>query len=351
MQQVDAIIVGQGLAGTTLAWTLLDAGLDFVVLDRKTRTSASEVAAGLMTPITGRRFAFQPDWDVDWEVASTFYRSIEQRINAERLFHNVRMTRLFRSDEEAGVFHSKAEGRLDESIDCKPAAHDPTLIRDFYGGFEMSGGKLNVSEYLTLSRDWLQNSGRLVSADLDLQAPLTIQQGRVEFPEFELSSRWIIYCTGFVSSPAEFLSSIQFNPAKGEVLDLELTSHNLPEVIHRGIWIASQREDSIRVGATYKWSDLSDVPTREGRQWLLDRLSEFFVPETRVVGHMAAVRPTMHDFQPVVGIHPHLPNVGVLNGLGSKGSLTAPRLAQALVAQMLHQTPVPGKVSLSRWYN
>ncbi|TWT55806.1 bifunctional tRNA (mnm(5)s(2)U34)-methyltransferase/FAD-dependent cmnm(5)s(2)U34 oxidoreductase [Thalassoglobus neptunius] len=351
MKNVDAIIVGQGLAGTTLAWTLLEAGLDFVVLDGKSRTSASEVAAGLMTPITGRCFAFHPEWDDNWRIASRFYRSIEKRINTPRFFHHVPMTRLFRSDSEALEFHSKAESRLRGAVSCEPATDDPRLIRDFHGGFQMPGGQLNVPEYLSRSRDWFQQSNRFLPVNVELNTPLTIREGRVQLCELDLSARWIVYCTGFVPSPAEFLSPIQFNPARGEILDLEPAEISLSQVIHRGIWIAPQPLDAIRVGATYEWNDLSDVPTPEGRQWLLNRLAEFFAPETKVIGQQAAIRPTMHDFHPVVGIHPHLPNVGVLNGLGSKGSLTAPRLAQALVGQMLNQTPIPEKDSLSRWYN
>ena len=53
-QPLDFVIIGQGLAGTTLAWQLKWQGLRGVIVDRDDRTSASRVAAGLMTPATGK---------------------------------------------------------------------------------------------------------------------------------------------------------------------------------------------------------------------------------------------------------------------------------------------------------
>ena len=63
MPERDAIIVGQGLAGTTLAWCLLEAGLSVLVTDREEEVTSSKIAAGLITPITGQRLALS--WQVD----------------------------------------------------------------------------------------------------------------------------------------------------------------------------------------------------------------------------------------------------------------------------------------------
>jgi flavin-dependent dehydrogenase len=49
------LIVGQGLAGTALAWRLWERGVPFVVVDRDEAVTCSKIAAGLVTPITGMR--------------------------------------------------------------------------------------------------------------------------------------------------------------------------------------------------------------------------------------------------------------------------------------------------------
>ena len=48
--------------------------------------------------------------------------------------------------------------------------------------------------------------------------------------------------------------------------------------------------------------------------------------------HKAGVRPTMKDYEPVVGCHPDHPDVFVINGLGSKGVLRAPTIATELLS-------------------
>jgi len=46
-----------------------------------------------------------------------------------------------------------------------------------------------------------------------------------------------------------------------------------------------------------------------------------------VIGHEAGVRPIIRNSQPVLGIHPEKSQIGFFNGLGSKGSLMAPSVA------------------------
>ena len=52
--QVDAIIVGQGLAGSLLAFALHQRGQQVMLLDDGV-VNASQVAAGLINPVTGQR--------------------------------------------------------------------------------------------------------------------------------------------------------------------------------------------------------------------------------------------------------------------------------------------------------
>ena len=51
----DYLIVGQGLAGSLLAMTLVKMGKSVLVVDRYQTSSASRVAAGLLNPVTGRK--------------------------------------------------------------------------------------------------------------------------------------------------------------------------------------------------------------------------------------------------------------------------------------------------------
>lgn len=58
--EIDVLIVGQGLAGSLLAWELAGRGLAVCVVDNEL-CNASRVAAGLVNPVSGRRLVLQPN--------------------------------------------------------------------------------------------------------------------------------------------------------------------------------------------------------------------------------------------------------------------------------------------------
>ncbi len=62
-QQIDILIIGQGICGTFLSRELERAGVAHLVLDDKRPHSASRAAAGLINPVTGRRIV--TTWMID----------------------------------------------------------------------------------------------------------------------------------------------------------------------------------------------------------------------------------------------------------------------------------------------
>src|SRR5205814_8687623 len=94
MTAFDVIVVGQGLAGTALTWHLRWRGRRVLTLDREDPVTPSRVAAGLLTPITGKRLA--PMWQLAelWPAAVAFYRRAEAEVG-ERFFHENGALRFF----------------------------------------------------------------------------------------------------------------------------------------------------------------------------------------------------------------------------------------------------------------
>ena len=73
----DYAIVGQGLAGTQLAWRLFQRGKRVVLIDRDEAVTASKAAAGLVNPITGQRINLSWRLHEFLPVALEFYRYVE----------------------------------------------------------------------------------------------------------------------------------------------------------------------------------------------------------------------------------------------------------------------------------
>src|SRR5262245_56991254 len=102
MNRVDFVIVGQGLAGMTLAWQLRRRGQHVLVIDREGGGS-SRIAAGLITPVTGKRLARSWRWDELFPAAVAFYRSLEVE-TGEAFFHQRPALRLFADEAERDEF-------------------------------------------------------------------------------------------------------------------------------------------------------------------------------------------------------------------------------------------------------
>jgi hypothetical protein len=64
------LIVGQGLAGTLLAFSLLEKGEEVLIADDYAHASASQVAAGMWNPVTFKRLA------ASWLVQKNDFRRV-----------------------------------------------------------------------------------------------------------------------------------------------------------------------------------------------------------------------------------------------------------------------------------
>src|SRR5262245_55893386 len=104
--RVEFVIVGQGLAGTALAWQLRRRGRSVLVVDRESGNSASRLAAGLITPVTGKRMAKSWRWDELYPAAVAFYRWLEAETGTSYL-HQQPALRLFADTSESDEYHRR----------------------------------------------------------------------------------------------------------------------------------------------------------------------------------------------------------------------------------------------------
>jgi len=68
-----------------------------------------------------------------------------------------------------------------------------------------------------------------------------------------------------------------------------------------------------------------------------------------VIEHVAGIRPTVKDRRPLVGRHPEYSNIYVLNGLGTRGVMIAPYVAQELYNYIQHDIPLDPEIDIKRF--
>jgi glycine oxidase len=341
----DVLILGLGLAGSTLAWRLAERGVSAVVVDRGGvdeigNPTASRVAAGLMTPVTGKRLTVADDFSELWATAEAFYRGVEQRCG-ESLLEVAPALRIFAdAGERRTLLDRLTQGRLGDHARLAEGNELPRGVPTPHGAFVMpNAARLRVGAYLDATRQWLEAEGRYVAADVDPERDIEISTQGVRAPKLDVTARRLVLCQGFTLQQPRLLNGVRFRPAKGEVLTIESSSYCDNRVLHCGVWLApEERAGRYRVGSTTEWSQLDSTPTDAARTELLSRLSAVGLNDSQVVEHLAAIRPATYDRKPTFGFCPEAPSVGWLNGLGAKGSLWAPfyadKMADCVVASL-----------------
>lgn len=330
-EAVEYLVVGQGLAGTALAWELMWRGRSVLVVDPGDEVTSSRIAAGLVTPITGQRLAV--GWRVDEMLSSAraFYARIESELGT-RYFHPRVVRRIFRSAEEAAVWAK----RRDEPVRQPHIAQAWVPEAGPFGGCEFFGAHLDCPGYLAASRSAFQRRGCLLAARLELGEAAAWPAQRV------------VFCQGFEASLNPFFSWIRWRAAKGEIVTVRTSGLDQHTILSAGQWIVPLEERSsplaqateeppqtARTGSTYDWDTLDTRPTEEARARLEAGFVRLHGRPYEVVAHQAAVRPIICESRAVIGRHPARDKLAFFNGLGSKGSLHAPFFARQLAAHLV----------------
>jgi glycine/D-amino acid oxidase-like deaminating enzyme/ubiquinone/menaquinone biosynthesis C-methylase UbiE len=345
----DIVILGQGLAGTTLAWWLRWKGLRVLVIDRDDEVTSSKIAAGLMTPITGQKLV--KTWRLAdlWPAAVSFYRRVELETNSS-YFREVSMVRLLANPVEASLFDRRlASGEFEERVLSRvPLINKEWLHADFHG-FEMGeAGQLDVARFMRSSRDHFRKSGGHLETDLDVSREIELVENGIRIPRLKVRSNRIVFCQGIAATTNPWFLDVDFRPAKGEILTVRVPGLTEDRVFHHGVWLAPLGDNLFKVGSTYDWKHLDNAPTMEGRDEILARLSRFLRLPVEIVNHEAAVRPIHRNQFPILGVHPHHSQLGFFNGLGSKGSLQAPFFAEQFARFLVDGGKIDPEVDLNR---
>ncbi len=262
--EVDYLIVGQGLAGTVLGWRLRERGARVLLVDPELEGTASRVAAGICTPITGIRLA--KSWRIDelWPVARAFYRERERELGVG-LFHERPVVRVFGSEEEAALWarrwREEREGFKDYVLEGEgPLFPEGSAVAAPHGGFAMRRcGYLDVREFLEASRDFFREE-RMYRRGVFDEEGFDVTAAAWEWEGIRIL-KGVVHCAGFAARESRHFDWVPFKAAKGEILDVEIEGFEEERIINRGNWLLPVGGGRCRTGTTYGWEDLDSVPT------------------------------------------------------------------------------------------
>ena len=323
----DYLIVGQGIAGSFLAWNLLQQGKSVVIIDNSHFESSSMVSAGIINPITGRRFALTDEFLQYFEFAQQVYGELE-KLFGQKFFEVKPILRAFQNQDEYDHCLRKYEQNLLadylESFN-KPRTYSENM-NDALGSIVISkAGFCHAARILKSFKEFFIRQKVLIQQKF-VYDDLKIRDDHVQFQGDKFHE--VIFCEGHQARFNPWFQHVSFNCVKGEILRIEMEAKDLPDcILNKGKWCVPLGSSRWNAGATYDLDNLDCKTTEEGRQEILAGLNAFLSRDIKVVDHQAGIRPVLENQKPILEQHPEMPYMSIFNGLGSKGFLLAPYLA------------------------
>ena len=348
--QCDYLIIGQGLAGTLLAHSLLNKNKSVILLDEYRPSTASRVAAGLFHPVTGRRIV--KSWMVEtlYSFAREFYADQEKLLKT-RFFFPKDLIEVISSPREFNVWTERLDDPgINQYLLTQPTPDLYTKkLQNFFKLISLSGaGWMDILHYLEASVQFFSKLQILESGKFELEK-LEVREN--DFRYRHLNAIRIVFCEGSDALKNPLWNWIPFLQSKGEIITI--LSEELPQeyILLKGLFIIPLGNHRFRVGSTYSWDFQDEFPSEPAKEQLREKLSEIISVPFEILEHKSGIRPTTKDRRPFIGEHPKIKNTFIFNGLGTKGVLLGPYFANEFANHLENGTEINEEVNIKRFYS
>ena len=342
---VDFLIVGQGLAGSLLAWTLIQQHYKVLVIDNG-EENASKIAAGLINPITGQRLVKTANLEHFLTTAKLYYQQLSATFSQSFLVE-LPMLRILQNQRE----YETAQRRLQEPDYQGFISQILTDLTPYHAPYgillQQQTAYLRTRLLLDNLRDYFQQRGSYQKIKFNYQDITLTPKLRWQ----AIEPKTIIFCEGYLAQQNPWFNKLPFQLAKGEILSCETTDFCPEQMLNFRHWLIPLDQHRFKTGATFDPKQLNLERSENARLNLLSSLQSTcpHLYSINVYEHKVGIRPTTLDKQPFIGWHPNYPNLYIFNGFGAKGSLFIPWHAKHLLEHFHQNIPLAKHCQINRY--
>ena len=343
---VDYLIIGQGISGTWLSYYLQKANKSFIVIDNAQPNSASRVAAGIINPVTGRRIV--KTWMID-ELLSFLipaYEELGNELNIKAIEKKSLID--FHPTPQMKIAFDE---RVKENADLLFHPDDQWQYQNIFN-YELGFGEVdpcyvvNLKEILPAWRKKLLSNNQLLEEDFEITE---LKQADAGINYKNIKAEKIFFCDGIHSSQNPFFKNLPFALNKGEAILIEAPGIPSTYIFKKGMMLTSIQKDLFWIGSNYLWEFPDDQPTEQFRKQTELLVRSWLKVPFKIVDHKASVRPANIERRPFVGFHPTYKNVGILNGMGTKGCSLTPFFAKQLADHIISGNEILVEADIKRF--
>jgi glycine oxidase len=355
----DVVIVGGGVVGCSVAWSLAREGLAVTLLERhEIAGEASGAAAGMLAPIVEapEQGAFLEFGLRSLGMFPALVDELRERTGVDAEYEPSGVLRIAADPEEAGRLRARAgRGRALglEWLDREAAREmEPGLGAGVAGALWSPREAHLRSAPLTraFARAAAESGARIRTGTAVLGLERRGERiAGVRTPEGRIPAGVVVVCAGAFTP--ECLASVgaasfaPVEPVRGQLLTLVSPRPGPRTILWRGsLYLVPKRDGSVVVGATEERVGFERRVTAAGVLHLLERAFALLpgLADFEPSGSFAGLRPCTPDRLPVIGPVPGLEGLLVAAGHFRNGVLLAPATAALVTDRVLGKEPWAG---------
>ncbi|NOU61379.1 NAD(P)/FAD-dependent oxidoreductase [Marinifilum caeruleilacunae] len=341
------LIVGQGIAGSLLAYNMYKAGLSFKIISSLDLRKASDVAAGLFNPLVFKRLT--KSWMVDDCLPVMFetYRELEELLGHQFVYEKDILKPLSEKESEMWL-ERREQANFTDYISDIGINNVAKGLKGFqhYGKVTQSG-YVDLPKMLRKLRKFFKKEGLIIDSYFNYK-DLGFIDNQISW--HGVMAETIVFCEGFRAIDNPYFGDLGFKPTKGELIEIECKELQEEYILNKNLFVMPVGNHRFKVGATYDWNHLDEETTEDAKQDLLSRLENLIDLPYKVINQWAGVRPTVSDRRPILGIHPLHEHIAIFNGLGTKGVMLAPYFAREMARFLsVNDYPLSKEIDIRRF--
>ena len=280
---------------------------------------------------------------------NAFYTQLNSKIDRQFDFKKPILRKFFSVEEQNNWFSASDKPNLTPFLSTDLHFKEYKGITAPFGyGEVLHTGYVDTASLLESYRNYLVDTNRFRQEALDYTA-ISFEENCCAYKD--IKAKHIIFAEGFGLHVNPYFNHLPLDGTKGELFIIKAPGLDLDVIVNTSVFILPLGNDLFKVGATYNWKDKTDLPTEEGKAELIERIQEIIDCDFEIVSHFAGVRPTVRDRRPLVGTHAVHKRIHLLNGLGTRGVMLGPAMADALYNAIEHQIPLVKEIDIQRFAN
>ncbi|MFV0247640.1 MAG: NAD(P)/FAD-dependent oxidoreductase [Tenacibaculum sp.] len=346
VDEVDYLVVGLGLAGIAFTDKLLQNKKSFIVFENNSQSS-SIVAGGIYNPIVLKRFTLAWEGHKQLQYALPVYANLENLLKVN-LDIKLNIKRVFSSVQEQNNWYTALDKSGLSSYMLSDIEKNQIFgINSPYGFGQVQGtGRINTSLLISNYKKYLKKKGAIVEQSFNYSA-LMISNKQLSYKGIKASK--VVFCEGYGLKQNPFFNYLPLRGNKGETINIYAPDLQIDFLLKSSVFVMPLNPNYYKVGATFNFTDKTHTTTEQATKELTKKLNNLLSVPYKIVQQVAGIRPTVKDRRPLVGKHPQYSNLAILNGLGARGVMTAPTVANSLYKHLEKDTELDKEIDISRF--